>query len=165
MAAGAKGLVNAGGAALNSIKITGKTSGAVEFAGTSGKIVTVVKDEKSVNISKATESGGKASVSSTEGAANAEIKIAEKNAGHIFRDAEGHLPDTAANRNLLTDVGSNKGNCLGTDKYGTEWYAKTQPDGTQVWAQVRNGEVTNGGLNQTPKTFNSQTGLSSPTKP
>lgn len=65
----------------------------------------------------------------------------------------------------MTDVASDEGNYLGTDKYGNEWYTKIQSDGTQVWTQVRNGEIRNGGLNQSPKTFDPQTGLSSPSKP
>lgn len=38
--------------------------------------------------------------------------------------------------------------------------ARTLDDGTQVWAQTRNGDIVNGGLNQTPRPFNPQSGLS-----
>lgn len=32
-----------------------------------------------------------------------------------------------------------------------EKYSKVLPDGTQAWAQVRNGQITNGGLDVTPR--------------
>jgi hypothetical protein len=32
-----------------------------------------------------------------------------------------------------------------------EKYFRTMPDGTQAWAEVRNGEITNGGLNVIPR--------------
>lgn len=95
----------------------------------------------------------------------ARAKVNEKDAKHIFRKKEGHLPDTPANRRLLEDTTSNPKNYLGPDKYGTEWYGKTLPGGRQVWTRVRNGKIINGGINQTPKTYNPETGLSSPTKP
>lgn len=86
--------------------------------------------------------------------------IAEENANHIFRNAPGHLADTLANRNLLIVTASNTQNWIGKDKYGNEWFANTLTDGSQVWVQVRNGQIRNGGLNQTPRPFNLQTGLS-----
>ena len=77
---------------------------------------------------------------------------------HIFRDKNGHLPDTPQNRSLLEHT-TKKENFLGVDKYGNNWYAKKQPDGSQVWVETRNGNIINGGLNSTPKNWNSQTGL------
>jgi hypothetical protein len=50
------------------------------------------------------------------------------------------------------------------DTYGNDWYAETQPDRTQVWSQVRNGKIINGGVNQKPKSFNEKTGLKSPSR-
>lgn len=91
--------------------------------------------------------------------------IPESRLGHIFRDTPGHLRDTAANRRLLQEVADEVGTTLGTDKYGNIWSAKLLPDGTQVWIQVRNGEIINGGLNLVPRNFNPLTGLSSPTPP
>lgn len=40
-----------------------------------------------------------------------------------------------------------------TLKDGTELlkYYRDLPDGTQAWAYVRNGEITNGGLNVIPR--------------
>ena len=52
-------------------------------------------------------------------------------------------------------------NYLGKDKYGNEWYAKILSTGKQVWVQVRNGKICNGGINQKPRQFNTQTGFAS----
>jgi RHS repeat-associated protein len=38
--------------------------------------------------------------------------------GHIFRNAPGHLADTPANRQLLTDIASNPANRIGADRFG-----------------------------------------------
>lgn len=84
---------------------------------------------------------------------------------HIFRPRNGHLPDTPKNRKLLQDVSGNPKNFLGKDKYGNSWYAKNQSDGSQIWVQERNGIIQNGGSNHPPRTFHSQSGLSSPEKP
>ncbi len=90
-----------------------------------------------------------------------QITISLSDLSHIFRNATGHLlNDTPAHRQLLIDTALDPGNFLGNDKYGTEWYAKINSDGTQIWVQVRNGIIKNGGVNQTPKPFNPQTGLS-----
>lgn len=82
--------------------------------------------------------------------------------GHIFRDAEGHIPDTPENRALLKEVANDPANFLGTDKYGNEWYTKIQSDGSQVWVETRNGNIFEGGINNTPKTWNPETGLKKP---
>jgi hypothetical protein len=81
---------------------------------------------------------------------------------HIFRDAPGHLADTPANRALLKGVADDASTTLGTDRFGNVWSARTLEDGTQVWVQTRNGVIQNGGLNKTPRVFNSETGLSGP---
>jgi filamentous hemagglutinin len=54
---------------------------------------------------------------------------------------------------------------LGVDRFGNRWFARLNPDGTQLWVQVRNGEVVNGGLNQVPRNYNPQTGMSAPPRP
>ena len=82
--------------------------------------------------------------------------------GHIFRDAEGHIPDTPENRALLEDVANDSANFRGTDKYGNEWYTKIQNDGSQVWVESRNGSIFEGGINNTPKTWSPETGLKKP---
>jgi len=51
-------------------------------------------------------------------------------------------------------------NFLGLDRHGTEWYAKILSNGKQLWAVVRNG-----GINDVPRSFNSQAGLSRLLKP
>jgi len=78
---------------------------------------------------------------------------------HIFRDADGHLPDTPENRKLIQDTANNPNNYLGKDKYGNDWYALTREDGSQVWVQSGNGEIWDAGVNTQPRSWNDQTGL------
>jgi hypothetical protein len=74
---------------------------------------------------------------------------------HIFRDARGHLSDdTPENRELLQDAVSpenldNKKILL--DGSMLETYHQNLPDGRQVWVEVRDGIITNGGVNNTPR--------------
>jgi len=84
---------------------------------------------------------------------------------HIFGDRPGHVPDTPANRQMLVDTASDQSNFQGTDQWGNDWYAQTQSDGSQVWVSSRNGVIQDGGVNLTPRTYNPQTGLSSPVVP
>jgi len=79
---------------------------------------------------------------------------------HIFRDAAGHVPDTAANRAILEGLANDTGAVLGADRFGNTWAAQLNADGTQTWVQYRNGVIINGGVNPTPRTFSPQTGLS-----
>jgi filamentous hemagglutinin len=115
--------------------------------------------------SKAGEASGEIRSVSETATNSGSIGIDEARAGHIFRDSEGHISDTPANRQLLENVANDPSAILGTDKYGTTWAAKLNPDGTQTWVGIRGGNVSYGGINQTPKSFNPQTGLASPTKP
>lgn len=88
------------------------------------------------------------------------IRIFEDNLRHIFRDAEGHIPeDTPANRRMLEDLVSDESNYQGTCYNGKEWYAKMLPGGRQLWAEVKDGFIRNGGLNETARAFNPLTGL------
>ncbi|PVX82656.1 hemagglutinin repeat-containing protein [Paraburkholderia unamae] len=91
--------------------------------------------------------------------------LTDNRATKIFGTRDGHIADTAQNRALLTDVANDPTTTLGPDKFGTVWSAKIQPDGTQVWVQTRNGQVWNGGVNQTPLPYNPETGLAAPIKP
>ncbi|NTW39614.1 MAG: RHS repeat-associated core domain-containing protein [Cellulomonadaceae bacterium] len=74
---------------------------------------------------------------------------------HIFRDASGHFAeDTAGNRAIIRgalDPGNLRSTVTLPDGATLEKYFKTLPDGTQAWAEVRNGEITNGGLNVVPR--------------
>ena len=87
------------------------------------------------------------------------VKIFKNNEKHIFRNSKGHLSNTPQNRKLLIELASDSKSYVGTDKYGNQWYAKTLPDGKQLWASVRGNLVRNGGLNTVPKEFNNETGL------
>ncbi len=91
--------------------------------------------------------------------------LPEERAKHIFRDAPGHLRDTPTHRQWIQEVAADESARLGMDRFGNEWFARTNPDGTQVWAQVRHGHIINGGLNQIPRNYNSQLGLSAPSQP
>lgn len=80
---------------------------------------------------------------------------------HIFRDAEGHLPDTPENRELVTNMANNPANYMGMDKYGNQWYSSfNASDGSQLWASVRNGRIQNAGKNLVPHTWDDETGYS-----
>lgn len=89
-----------------------------------------------------------------------EIPIFEKNSNHILRIDKGHLPDTPKNRKLLLDLVTDKRNYFGTDMHGNHWFGKTLPDGRQIWVSARNNYIRNGGINDTPECFNTETGLS-----
>jgi hypothetical protein len=90
---------------------------------------------------------------------NTKLTSNKDSLAHIFRNKEGHLPDTPANRKLLTDLCSDSNNFLGVDKFGNEWFGKICQNGKQAWAQVRKGIIRHGGLNESPNVFNSETGL------
>ncbi len=100
-----------------------------------------------------------------DGTPKKESVIPEGRAKHIFRTAPGHLPDSPTNRRLLQELTADESARLGTDQFGNEWFARTNPEGTQLWVQVRHGEIINGGLNQVPRNYNSQMGLSAPSRP
>lgn len=96
---------------------------------------------------------------------NTASQFFEKNMEHIFRNAPGYLTNTPANRELLLDAAKDPNNFMGVDKYGKSWHAKTLEDGSQVWTCSQNGEIRDGGLNESPREFHPETGLSSPVKP
>jgi RHS repeat-associated protein len=76
--------------------------------------------------------------------------IAENAAGHIFRDAEGRLAeDTPENRALIESV-VKPGNYVRTGGGGESLYRETLSNGTQAWAKVFEGAITNGGVNNVP---------------
>ena len=83
---------------------------------------------------------------------------------HIFRDAEGHLSDTSANRKRILDVANNLDNYIGKDARGNDWYAIISEDGSQTWVRVRNGVIDNAGVNDVPRIWDSETGLYNNTK-
>jgi RHS repeat-associated protein len=75
---------------------------------------------------------------------------------HIFRDATGHLAvDSAANRAVIQSaIGEEYLVSVTSLRQGGNlaYYTRLLPDGTQAWAQVRDGlTITNGGVNVIPK--------------
>jgi hypothetical protein len=75
----------------------------------------------------------------------------------MFRDAKGHVPDTALNRALLQRTAADPKNLKSTQPAGdgsqgnVQTYQQTLPNGTQVWVEVYNGQITNGGINAVPR--------------
>lgn len=79
---------------------------------------------------------------------------------HIFQKKKGHLPDTPENRKLIEDV-ANDPNCYyGKDARGNDCYARTLPDGSQVWVIVRDGKIRDAGKNDEPHSWDPETGFS-----
>jgi hypothetical protein len=82
------------------------------------------------------------------------IPIDEGRVSHIFRDADGHFrEDTPANRQAIIEVASNPANFVGTDRFGNAWFAEARADGSQIWAQVRDGLIVSGGVNRSVSDF------------
>jgi len=74
--------------------------------------------------------------------------------GHIFRDERGHFKeDTPENRTFIESAAASPENKVGIKTSGVEVYLKTMPDGTQAWAEVWKGNITNGGKNNFPKAW------------
>jgi RHS repeat-associated protein len=84
---------------------------------------------------------------------------------HIFRNEPGHIPDTPSNRMLLQDVANDPSSVLGPDKFGNTWAARINADGSQTWVQYRGNTIINGGVNNPPKLYNPDTGLSAQSPP
>lgn len=103
----------------------------------------------------------KADAGAKGGAVKGTVAIPESRVGHIFRKADGHLPDTPANRELLTNLANDGKAVLGSDRHGTTWSAKVLPDGSQAWVQTRGDQVINGGINKIPKPYDPERGLAS----
>jgi RHS repeat-associated protein len=105
--------------------------------------------------------------SAGRGLKSVENKIPDNNSqtGHIFRKDDGHIADTPANRKLLENTANDERNYLGKDMFGNGWYAQTRGDGTQVWVEARNGTIIDGGINTSPRPWDSLTGLKAPAPP
>ena len=93
------------------------------------------------------------------------VHISDDKAGHIFRNRPGHISDTPENRTLLIDIAQDLSTRQGIDKHGTAWHSQIRNDGTQIWVQVRENKIRNGGINNPPKSWNAQTGYSASHKP
>ena len=78
---------------------------------------------------------------------------------HIFRDEAGHIPDTPENRELLVKLANDDDCHPGKDKWGNEWRARNNDDGTQDWVEHRNLEIWDGGKNSSHRDWDDETGL------
>ncbi|WP_413697266.1 hemagglutinin repeat-containing protein, partial [Pseudomonas sp. Pseusp11] len=140
------------------VGVTASGGGAAVDAGASASTSTGAGE---TILGEAGENAG-ANGAASEGldAANNSLPTDSSQLSHIFRDDVGHLADTLENQQTLVKLTNNPANSLGTDRFGNQWFAQTQADGTQLWGSVRNGVIQNGGLNTTPRGFNPATGLS-----
>lgn len=78
------------------------------------------------------------------------LDILDKDASHIFRAAHGWT-DTPANRELLRSIITPANQVFeGVSKH-VDTYRALLPDGRQVWAEVWNGIISNGGINADPR--------------
>lgn len=90
------------------------------------------------------------------------LPTGESQLRHLFRNAPGHLPYSEENVRRIERLIGDERNYVGTDaQHGNRWYSKTLPDGSQLWAKVHNGIVSNCGLNETPRSWSPQTGFDS----
>lgn len=48
---------------------------------------------------------------------------------------------------------------VGNDKWGNDWNVRLNDDGTQDWVRSMSQVINEGGRNQNPKPWNSETGL------
>ena len=90
--------------------------------------------------------------------ANVSLPQDKQGLNHIFNTEKGHISDTPTNRALLIDTVA-PNNFLGLDSYGNSWYGKILNDGRQVWVEVRNGLLWDGGINNIVRSWNPTTGL------
>lgn len=86
-----------------------------------------------------------------DGAGEDAVRIAEGSAEHIFRDAAGHLAEDTPENRALIEGAVKSANYVDTHEPGVSVYRENLPNGTQVWAEVYKGEITNAGVNQTPR--------------
>jgi len=96
---------------------------------------------------------------------NVDVTFREDNRTHIFDDRPGHLIDTPENREKIINLVKNPENFVTKDRHGKLWFGKILPNGTQLWAHVVKGVVTNCGLNATPLESDPAYGYSNPNKP
>lgn len=95
----------------------------------------------------------------TQGAKRNRLPPNESQIKHIFGNRKGHLPDTISNRNLLTQTANDKLAFKGIDKYGNSWHIKLDSEGRQIWTRSQNGIINEGGRNDIPLKWDSETGL------
>ena len=76
------------------------------------------------------------------------IRFFDKNIRHIFRKALGHFwYDTLQNRKILLDTAADMKNFRTTDENGNHCFEKILSTGQQIWVEVRDQCIRNGGIN------------------
>ncbi|WFC04298.1 pre-toxin TG domain-containing protein [Lactiplantibacillus pentosus] len=70
---------------------------------------------------------------------------------HIYKNTEGHFPTWSQEHDdTLLRVARRKANFKRMDIFGNDWYAETTKDHKQIWVRVRDGRITDGGINSRP---------------
>ncbi|WEZ93825.1 hypothetical protein P3T69_11640 [Lactiplantibacillus plantarum] len=70
---------------------------------------------------------------------------------HIYKNTEGHFPNWSQEHDdTLLRVAQRKSNFKRMDIHGNDWYAETIKDNKQIWVRVRDGKITDGGINSRP---------------
>jgi filamentous hemagglutinin len=91
-----------------------------------------------------------------------ELPTSPSELGHIFRQKDGHLPDTPENRALLLGVANDVTCRLESDKHGNFWAVRRLDNGHQIWVRMRGSKIINAGMNEVPRKFEEGTGLNRP---
>lgn len=94
------------------------------------------------------------------------VRISRNAESHMFRNSAGHVDNSPTNRALIENTANNPANLRGPDSEGNDWYSMQLKSGAQAWAEVRNGKITNGGINpaNANRDYNPVTGLNKPAK-
>ncbi|PHY43737.1 hypothetical protein CS311_15195, partial [Lactiplantibacillus plantarum] len=69
----------------------------------------------------------------------------------MYKNTEGHFPNWSQEHDdTLLRVAQRKSNFKRMDIHGNDWYAETIKDNKQIWVRVRDGKITDGGINSRP---------------
>ncbi|MBT1136885.1 hypothetical protein EFT68_16010 [Lactiplantibacillus plantarum] len=69
----------------------------------------------------------------------------------MYKNTEGHFSEWSQKHDdTLLRVAHRKSNFQRMDIFGNDWYAETTKTHRQIWVRVRDGKITDGGINSRP---------------